>query len=69
MKMDTTKMHGTVTVDVQTFNKIPKILTISGTTDKIKFLCANIDETVLLKSIGITIDDDCCDWYKVILDC
>ena len=56
--------HGRVEVDEDTFNKIPKHLCISSTTDITKYLLGNTGETELLQSLGVY-GAMCYDWYRI----
>ncbi len=57
--------YGVFTVPSVVFNAIKSDLCISGTTDTIKYLCANTRETIHLEALGMS-PEMICDWYKVI---
>lgn len=64
-KMVSSGMYGNVKVPNDIFNRLDSKMFISGCTDRIKYMCANLEETNHLKSLGIDIDDVICDWYKI----
>ncbi len=57
--------YGRVLVPSSVFYQLDETMFISSSTDSIKFMCANSAETQHLISLGVDVDDVCCDWYEI----
>lgn len=67
MKLTDEDYYGVCKVPKSIFDKIPDSMTIIGSTDTVKYLCANDEETELMKALGVEVNVVDFDVYEVIL--
>ena len=60
--------YGVAVVPRGVFDRIPDCMLISGSSDHVKFMCANQRERTHLESIGVDTSGVTCDWFRIELD-